>query len=103
MAPQTLTAALADANAIINATPAALDIPLERAAASAVVMDMVYRPVVTPFLACAQAAGLRTVDGLAMLIGQARPSFAAFFGIEPPDVDVRAKAMGYLEFEASRA
>ena len=99
--PQNLTAVLADANAIINATPTAPDIPMERAAASAVIMDMVYRPLVTPFLARAQAAGLRTVDGLAMLIGQARPSFTAFFGVEPPDGDVRAKAIDYLAPEAS--
>lgn len=101
--PHALTAALADANAIINATPAAPDIRLEQAAASAVVMDMVYRPLITPFLARAQAAGLRTVDGLAMLIGQARPSFTAFFGLEPPDVDVRAGAIDFLASEAPRA
>ncbi len=96
-----MVAALADANAIINATPAAPDIPLGRAAASAVAMDMVYRPVITPFLASAQAAGLRTVDGLAMLIGQARPSFTAFYGLEPPDVDVRTRAIDFLADEAS--
>jgi shikimate dehydrogenase len=99
--PQALTAALADANAIINATPAAPDIPLERAAASAVIMDMVYRPLITPFLARARAAGFGTVDGLAMLIGQARPSFTAFFEVEPPDADVRAKAIDFLAHEAS--
>jgi shikimate dehydrogenase len=68
-----------------------------------VVMDMVYRPLITPFLARAQAAGLRTVDGLAMLIGQARPSFTAFFELEPPEVDVRADALDFLALEASRA
>ncbi len=99
--PNAMVAALADANAIINATPAAPDIPLGRAAASAVAMDMVYRPVITPFLASAQAAGLRTVDGLAMLIGQARPSFTAFYGLEPPDVDVRTRAIDFLADEAS--
>ena len=99
--PEALTAALADANAIINAARVAPDIPLERVPASAVIMDMVYRPLITPFLARAQAAGLRTVDGLAMLIGQARPSFTAFFEIEPPDVDVRAKALEFLALEAS--
>jgi shikimate dehydrogenase len=96
--------ALAEANAIINATPGEPQIQLGQATASAVVMDMVYRPLVTPFLASARAYGLRTVDGLAMLIGQARPSFRAFFGIEPPDsVDVRARAIDHLEFQARRA
>ena len=103
VAAEATTAVLADAAVIVNATPAAPSIPLELAPTSAVVMDMVYRPLTTPFLARAQAAGLRTVDGLAMLIGQARPSFTAFFGIEPPEVDVRAKAANYLAFEASRA
>jgi shikimate dehydrogenase len=97
--PRALTA-LTDANAIVNATPAAPDIPLERAAPSTVVMDMVYRPLITPFLARARAAGFRTVDGLAMLIGQARPSFTAFFGIEPPIMDVRARAIECLGREA---
>ena len=41
-----------------------------------------------------QARGLRTVDGLEMLIRQAVPSFEAFFGVAPPvDVDVRALAL----------
>jgi shikimate dehydrogenase len=93
--------ALTGANAIINATPAAPDIPLQQAPASAVVMDMVYRPLDTPLLIAARALGLRTVDGLAMLIGQARPSFRAFFGVDPPDdVDVRARAIDHLEFRA---
>jgi shikimate dehydrogenase len=102
--PEELKAALADANAVINATPVAPDLPLAEASPSMVVMDMVYRPLVTPLLANARAAGLRTVDGLAMLIGQARPSFSAFFGVKPPDdVDVRARAIDYLNSEASRA
>jgi shikimate dehydrogenase len=53
-------------------------------------MDMTYRPVVTPFLAAARARGLTPVDGMAMLIGQARPTFRALFGAEPPDMDIRA-------------
>ena len=60
-------------------------------------MDMVYKPLITPFLAKAQAEGRRTVDGLAMLIGQAVPSFTAFFGVAPPaGVDVRALALKSL-------
>ena len=41
---------------------------------------MTYKPLETPFLIAARARGLTTVDGLAMLIGQAGPSFEAFFG-----------------------
>lgn len=100
-------AALADAGAVINATSAGLadggrlEIPLAATPASAVVMDMVYTPLVTPFLAQAQRIGRRTVDGLAMLIGQAEPSFQAFFGAAPPaDVDVRALALDALKGKA---
>ena len=89
-------AALSDANAVINATPAAPDIPFDAAPSTAIAMDMVYRPIMTPFLAKAGARGLATVDGLAMLIGQARPSFRAFFGAEPPPIDVRALAISAL-------
>jgi len=59
-------------------------------------MDMTYRPLLTPFLAAGRARGLTTVDGLAMLIGQARPSFRAFYGEEPPPVDVRRLALEAL-------
>jgi shikimate dehydrogenase len=62
-------------------------------AAGAVVMDMVYKPLITPFLAQAQALGRHTVDGLEMLIGQAIPAFHAFYGQTPPtSVDVRSLA-----------
>jgi shikimate dehydrogenase len=90
--------------AVINATSAGLsdqgglDVPLEATPASAVVMDMLYRPLITPFLAQAQALGRRTVDGLEMLIRQAEPSFEAFFGRVPPvGVDVRGLALKVLD------
>ena len=47
-------------------------------------IDIVYAPLETPLLAAARARGLRTVDGLAMLIGQAAPAFELFFGAAPP-------------------
>ncbi len=56
----------------------------------ALVFDMVYAPLVTALLGAARDAGLRTADGLSMLIGQARPSFEAFFGAPAPDIDMRA-------------
>lgn len=62
-------------------------------APGAVVMDMVYKPLITAFLDRAAQHGHPTVDGLEMLIGQARPSFEAFFGRPPPDIDVRAVAL----------
>jgi shikimate dehydrogenase len=91
------------ARAVINATSAGLasedhiDAPLAATPAAAVVMDMVYKPLVTPFLAQARALGRQTVDGLAMLIGQAVPAFEAFYGQPPPKgVDVRGLALKAL-------
>jgi len=96
--------AFADVAAVINATSAGLDgkgqleAPLEATPGTAVIMDMVYKPLVTPFLHWAQALGRRTVDGLAMLIGQAAPSFEAFYGEAPPQgAHVRALALKALE------
>ncbi|HET9510055.1 MAG TPA: shikimate dehydrogenase [Sphingomonas sp.] len=58
-----------------------------------IVFDAVYAPLETPLLAAAQARGLRTIDGLEMLIAQAALAFALFFGAEPPrerDAELRA-------------
>jgi shikimate dehydrogenase len=56
---------------------------LGRLPGSAVVTDLVYVPLETPLLAAARAAGLRTVDGLGMLLHQAVPGFEAWFGVRP--------------------
>ena len=50
----------------------------------AIVYDVVYTPLETPLLAEAAARGHATIDGLAMLIGQARQAFHLFFGAPPP-------------------
>ena len=95
---------LDDASAVINATSLGFNggdgpaLDLGALPRSAVVMDMVYRPLETAFLARARGANYRTVDGLAMLIGQARPSFTALFGQAPPaHVDVRVLCLAALE------
>jgi shikimate dehydrogenase len=98
-----LTEALTDAGALINATPLGLeggephDLNLSALPPSAVVMDMVYRPLHTPLLIQARERGHVIVDGLEMLIRQAEPSFEAFFGRSPPALDVRAMALTALE------
>lgn len=86
-------AALDGAALVVNALSAAPDIDLSRLPPDAVLMDMTYRPLETPFLAAGRARSLTGVDGLAMLIGQARPSFQALFGVPTPDVDVRKRAL----------
>ncbi|MBL8774085.1 MAG: shikimate dehydrogenase [Phenylobacterium sp.] len=95
--------ALSASTAVINATSAGLgggeapDAPLETTQPQAVVMDMVYKPLVTPFLRRAMELGRPVVDGLEMLVRQAEPSFEAFFGAPPPaEVDVRALALEHL-------
>ena len=50
---------------------------------SCLVTDAVYTPLVTPLLADAAARGLKTVDGLGMLLHQAAPGFARWFGTMP--------------------
>ena len=99
-----VTSALRDVTAVINATSAGLqgvdgpELPLKALPPCAVVMDMVYTPLRTAFLRRAASHGHVTVDGLAMLIGQAVPSFRAFFGQDPPlEVDVRALALAALK------
>jgi shikimate dehydrogenase len=62
-----------------------------------VAYDIVTSPLDTQFLQDARAAGLRTIDGLAMLIGQADYAFAHFFGQRPPrtrDGELRRRITG---------
>src|SRR5690606_36764323 len=64
----------------------------------ALVTDIVYAPLVTPLLADARAHGLRTVDGLGMLLHQAVPGFAAWFGVTPTVTpQLRAKIEATLD------
>lgn len=60
-----------------------LDLALDTVAPGCVVCDLVYVPLETPLLAQARASGLVALDGLGMLLHQARPGFAAWFGVEP--------------------
>jgi len=61
--------------------PLAIDLaPLP---AGAVVADLVYVPLETPLIAAARARGLSAVGGLGMLLHQARPGFARWFGVDP--------------------
>jgi shikimate dehydrogenase len=80
---------LADAGLLVNATllgmsgQPALDISLSRLPLSAVVADIVYAPIETPLLKAAKEHGLRTVDGLGMLLHQAVGGFERWFGVRP--------------------
>lgn len=80
---------LAGAALLVNATSLGmegqppLELPLDQLPRDAVVNDIVYAPLETPLLAAARARGNPVVDGLDMLLHQARPGFAAWFGVEP--------------------
>ncbi|WP_435419121.1 shikimate dehydrogenase [Parerythrobacter aurantius] len=74
--------------------PLAFD--LSHAPPGAIVYDIVTSPVRTALLDRADAAGFATVDGLAMLIGQAAEAFEKFFGLAPPryrDAELRERLM----------
>jgi shikimate dehydrogenase len=66
--------------------------------ADCVVVDIVYVPLVTPLIAAARARGLRTVDGLGMLLHQAVPGFERWFGVRPEVTDeLRAIVVADIE------
>lgn len=81
---------------VVNALSVRPDLDVTLLEADTVVMDMTYRPLETPLLAAARARSLVGVDGLAMLIGQARPSFEAIFGCAVPETDVRRRVLNHL-------
>ena len=60
-----------------------LDVVLDALPAAAMVSDAIYIPMETPLLAQARLRGHRTVNGLGMLLNQARPAFKAWFGVMP--------------------
>jgi len=70
-----------------------LELSLDAAPPGALATDIVYAPLETPFLARAAARGLRTVDGLGMLLHQARPGFHAWFGVAPEVDDALRRAV----------
>ena len=80
---------LAGAALLVNTTSLgmtgqpSLEIDLSPLPIHAVVADAVYVPLETPLLRAARARGLAIVPGLGMLLHQARPGFALWFGVEP--------------------
>jgi shikimate dehydrogenase len=60
-----------------------LELDVIRLPPQAIVADLVYVPLETPLLAAAQARGLKTADGLGMLLHQAVRGFELWFGRRP--------------------
>lgn len=92
--------ALRGAAVLVNTTnqgmqgESALHITLDALPLTALVSDIVYVPLQTPLLQAAHARGNTTVNGLGMLIHQARPAFESWFGVLP---DVSSELQTALE------
>lgn len=86
---EALPSLLGEVSVVVNTTTLGmrgqpdLDIDLSPLKPAALVTDIVYVPLVTPLIAAARARGLRTVDGLGMLLHQAVPGFQKWFGRRP--------------------
>jgi shikimate dehydrogenase len=84
-----LTPRLTDAGLLVNSTSLGmagqpkLEINLRSLPDSAVIADLVYVPLKTALLAAAEERGLRTADGLGMLLHQAVRGFSLWFGMRP--------------------
>jgi shikimate dehydrogenase len=98
--------ALAGATMLVNTTSqgmvgqSPLDLMLDALPTIALVCDIVYVPLETPLLTAARRRGNPTVDGLGMLLHQARPAWQAWFGIEP-EVTPELRALIEATFTAS--
>lgn len=99
---QSFDAPLPAADLLVNSSPLgmigqpAYAPDLSALPGSAMVYDIVYAPLETPLLRAARAAGLDTLDGLEMLIGQAALAFDIFFDAEAPrgqDAQLRARLL----------
>lgn len=97
------------ADLVVNATPLGMGVvvsttgepeplPLDvaRLGTGQVVIDLVYHPAVTPLLAAARDQGLRTVNGLGMLIHQAAHAFRLWTSEDPPLEAMSAAAVAGL-------
>lgn len=99
---------LAGAQLLANATSLGmtgqpeLDINLSDLSPSAVVTDVVYVPLETPLLTEARRCGLRTADGLGMLLHQAVRGFSLWFGVRP-EVTAELRALVEADLKTGAA
>jgi len=90
--------ALSGAAMVVNTTSqgmlgqSSLELKLDKLPARALAADIVYIPLETSFLAAARRRGNPTINGLGMLLHQARPAWRAWFGVEP-QVTAELRAM----------
>jgi shikimate dehydrogenase len=96
-------ALLPAADLLVNTVPAGAAAPPDLAPLpdGALVTDIVYVPLETPLLRAARARGLRTADGLGMLLHQAVPGFERWFGRRPTVTEaLRARVLADIEGRA---
>ncbi len=99
---------LGDAALFVNTTTLGmagqpeLDADIGRLPSHAIVADLVYVPLVTPLVKAAKAKGLRTADGLGMLLHQAVRGFELWFG-KKPEVTAELRALAEADLKASAA
>lgn len=91
--------AIQDIDILVNTTSLGmegqetLDLNLTLLPTQALVIDIVYKPLITQLLAQARARGNPIIDGLDMLLHQAVPGFEAWFGVRP---EVTPKLREYI-------
>jgi shikimate dehydrogenase len=97
---------LADAELLVNATTLGMEhhggftLDLGRLPGHALVADLVYVPLLTPLLTAARSRGLRTADGLGMLLHQAVRGFTLWFG-KKPEVTAELRTLVEADLTAS--
>jgi shikimate dehydrogenase len=82
---------------VVNATPLGMQgepgpVPVERLNPGQLVVDTVYHPMETPFLAAARARGIHAVNGIGMLVHQAALAFELWTGVDAPLAVMRTAA-----------
>lgn len=83
---------------VVNATPLGMQgeagpVDVEGLNPGQLVVDTVYHPMETPFLAAARARGIHAVNGLGMLVHQAALAFESWTGLDAPVATMRAAAI----------
>lgn len=103
----TLPEILGDADLLVNTTSLGMhgagELPADPALlpGHAIVTDIVYVPLQTPLLEAAARRGLKTVDGLGMLLHQAAPAFAKWFGVMP-EVSAELRSLVVADIEKAK-
>jgi len=88
-----------DADLVVNATPlgaAGEKLPHPRLRPGMLVVDLLYRPTITPLQAAAKEAGASAFGGLGLLLHQAALSFELWTGLEPPLSVMSAAALAEM-------